>query len=223
MTYTLTRTNRKTCAIYVRDGAVEVHAPHGLPLSEIEGFLAVKSDWIQEKLALSTALLEQRTSFSLTYGDTVRYRGNLYPILARPGKEMGFSQDGFFMPLDLTPEELKSACIQIYRYAAKSVLPQKVQHFAPQMGVSPNSVKITGAKTRWGSCSARGNLCFSWQVMMAGEAEIDYIVVHELAHLKELNHGPRFWALVEAALPAYETCRERLKALQDQLRLENWS
>jgi len=223
MTYKLFRTNRKTCAIYVRDGAVEVHAPRRMPQAEIEGFLAVKSDWIQEKLALSTALFEQRTSFSLTYGDTVRYLGDLYPILAQPGKQVGLSPDGFFMPPDLTPEEIKAACVQIYRRSAKSVLPQKVQRFAEQMDVLPRNVKITSAKTRWGSCSARGNLCFSWQVMMAGEPEVDYIVIHELAHLKELNHGPQFWALVEKFLPEYETCKDRLNALQDQLRLENWT
>jgi len=96
------------------------------------------------------------------------------------------------------------------RARAKIVLPQRVAYFADLMGVAPAQIKITGARTRWGSCSAKGNLNFSWRLMLAGGPEIDYVVVHELAHLREMNHSPRFWAVVEAALPDY---RERKKSL----------
>jgi predicted metal-dependent hydrolase len=96
------------------------------------------------------------------------------------------------------------------RAQAKGILPGRVAYYAGRMGVAPGQIKITGAKTRWGSCSAKGNLNFSWRLMLAGEREIDYVVVHELAHLREMNHSPRFWAVVEAALPDY---RERKKSL----------
>jgi len=96
------------------------------------------------------------------------------------------------------------------RARAKDILPQRVAYFAEQMGVSPAQIKITGAKSRWGSCSSKGNLNFSWRLMLADEREIDYVVVHELAHLREMNHSPRFWAVVEAALPDY---KERKKSL----------
>ena len=96
------------------------------------------------------------------------------------------------------------------RARAIEVLPERVAYFAHLMGVAPAQVKITGARTRWGSCSGKGNLNFSWRLMLAGEAEIDYVVVHELAHLREMNHSPRFWAVVEAVLPDY---RERKKSL----------
>ena len=96
------------------------------------------------------------------------------------------------------------------RAQAKIILPQRVALYAGRMGVSPAQIKITGAKTRWGSCSAKGNLNFSWRLMLADAREIDYVVVHELAHLREMNHSPRFWAVVEAALPDY---RERRKSL----------
>ena len=100
------------------------------------------------------------------------------------------------------------------RAQAKETLPQRVAHFANRMGVSPARVKVTGAKTRWGSCSSQGNLNFSWRLMLADDRAIDYVVVHELAHLREMNHSPRFWAVVEAVLPDYKQRRLRLKQLQ---------
>ena len=103
------------------------------------------------------------------------------------------------------------------RARAKEILPQRAAHFAGQMGVAPAQVKVTGARARWGSCSSKGNLNFSWRLMLAGAPEIDYVVVHELAHLREMNHSPRFWAVVEAALPDYKQRRLRLKQLQAAL------
>ena len=103
------------------------------------------------------------------------------------------------------------------RANAKALLPLRIAYFARQMGVSPARVTVTGARTRWGSCSGKGNLCFSWRLMLAGPEEIDYVVVHELAHLREMNHSPRFWALVEAVLPDHKQRRQRLKQLQAAL------
>ena len=100
------------------------------------------------------------------------------------------------------------------RARAREILPGRVAFYAKQMGVAPARITITGARTRWGSCSGKGNLNFSWRLMLAGEREIDYVVVHELAHLREMNHSPRFWAVVEAVLPDY---RERKKALTARL------
>jgi len=110
--------------------------------------------------------------------------------------------------------EPDSALEASLRAQAKIILPQRVAYFADLMGVAPTQIKITSARTRWGSCSAKGNLNFSWRLMLAGGSEIDYVVVHELAHLREMNHLPRFWAVVEAALPDYKQCRLRLKRMQ---------
>jgi len=111
------------------------------------------------------------------------------------------------------------------RALAKEILPGKVAKYAKLLGVAPARVKISGAKTRWGSCSGGGNLNFSWRLFLAGDATIDYVVVHELAHLLEMNHGPRFWAIVEGVLPAYAAARAELKRLQrkfNEFNEENW-
>ncbi len=97
------------------------------------------------------------------------------------------------------------------RRLAKEVLPRKVEQFAAQMGVRPASVKITSAKTRYGSCSAKNGLCFSLYLMTKPEPCIDYVVVHELAHIRQHNHSAAFYAEIEAVLPDY---REREKLLK---------
>jgi hypothetical protein len=79
------------------------------------------------------------------------------------------------------------------------------------MNVSPARITITGAMTRWGSCSGRGSVNFSWRLMLCDDDVIDYVVVHELAHLREMNHGPHFWAIVEQVLPDYKRRKEKLR------------
>ena len=220
--YTLTRSNRKTLALYVRDGAVEVRAPLGAPKRDIDRFVASKEQWIMNRLAVSAECLAQRESFSLTYGDAVTYRGGPCPIIARTGDRVGFADERFYMPPDLQPEQIKAACVQIYRLLAKRDLTEKVLRYAKQMHVMPTNLRINGATTRWGSCSTRKSLNFSWRLIMADDGVIDYVVVHELAHITEMNHSARFWAIVESVLPDYRERKARLKALQQKLNTEDW-
>ncbi len=91
-----------------------------------------------------------------------------------------------------------------------------------KMGVKFNQVKITGAQTRWGSCSSLGNLNFSWRLLLADEALIDYIVVHELAHLKEMNHQEGFWAIVKDVMPDYQVREAQLKRFRATIDQEGW-
>ena len=94
---------------------------------------------------------------------------------------------------------------------AKEELPPKVAYYAQLMGVQPTGLKITSARTRFGSCSRKNSLCFSWRLMEYPEAAVDYVVVHELAHITHKNHGPRFWALVERYMPDYRARRALLR------------
>lgn len=98
------------------------------------------------------------------------------------------------------------------RKLAKQIIPFKVAHFAKTMGLKYGRITITGAKTRFGSCSSKGNLAFSYRLMMYPEEAIDYVVVHELAHIKELNHSPEFYKVVAKVLPDY---KERIKLLKN--------
>lgn len=101
--------------------------------------------------------------------------------------------------------------IAALRQKARDILPGRVAHYAGRMGVTPTGVKITGAKTRFGSCSAKNSLCFSLYLMAYPDAAIDYVVVHELAHIRHKNHSPAFYAEVARVMPDYRERRKLLK------------
>ena len=98
-----------------------------------------------------------------------------------------------------------------YREQARARISERVAWFARIMGVSYGRITIRAAKTRWGSCSAKGNLNFHWKLILMPEEVLDYVVVHELAHRKQMNHSPAFWAEVEKVLPDYRERRRWLK------------
>ena len=220
--YVLIRSKRKSLALHIRSGALEVRAPLAMPKREVDKFVASKEKWIAGKLAASENQAKSRKNFQLDYGDTILYLGSEYPIEVRLGNIVGFD-NGFFMPPGLSAEEIKSACVQIYRLLAKKDLTARALHYAEHMNVKPMAVKINSAKTRWGSCSTKKNLNFSWRLIMSDGDVVDYVVVHELAHLKEMNHSGKFWAIVESVLPDYTVRKKRLKELTRRLAGEDWS
>lgn len=95
--------------------------------------------------------------------------------------------------------------------AALQVIPQRVAYFAPKVGVTVGRITIRNQKTKWGSCSSKGNLNFNCLLMLAPPEVLDYVVVHELCHRREMNHSPRFWAEVERVLPDYAVRKQWLK------------
>jgi len=106
---------------------------------------------------------------------------------------------------------LPESALAALRAQAKTVLPQRVAFWARRMGVTPTGIKITSARTRFGSCSARNSLCFSLYLMQYPQEAIDYVVVHELAHIRHKDHGPAFYAEVERYLPDYRRCQSLLR------------
>ncbi|MCC8123804.1 MAG: M48 family metallopeptidase [Oscillospiraceae bacterium] len=221
--YNILYSRRKTIAIYVtEDASVEVRAPLGVSKREIDRIVASKQDWIAQQRSLRIAHTAARDAFALHYGDTVLLRGKEYPIEARDEGRIGFDGACFYLPPDLPPEEIKRVVTQIYRDVAKELFTRVAVYYAGKMQVTPLAVKVTGAKTRWGSCSGKGSINFSWRLIMADDDVIDYVVVHELAHIKELNHSARFWAVVASVLPDYKRRKDTLKALQARLAKEDW-
>ena len=110
---------------------------------------------------------------------------------------------------EIKPDNLSAEEIAALKMRAKEILPKKVAYFAEIMGLKPSGVKITSAKKRFGSCSGKNSLCFSYELMLYPDEVIDYVVVHELAHIKHRNHSARFYSLIEKYLPDYKT-RERI-------------
>lgn len=108
-------------------------------------------------------------------------------------------------------QPLSEAEQRLYRDKARDIFEQKVSYYAQMMGVSYGRIAIRDQKTRWGSCSGEGNLNFNWRLIFAPAGVLDYVVVHELAHRKEMNHSPRFWRVVEDTMPEYRKYQKWLK------------
>ena len=112
--------------------------------------------------------------------------------------------------MEAHPEPTAAECEALIA-RAKAELPPKVAHYAAIMGLYPTGITITSARTRFGSCSAKNRICFSWRLMQYPEEAVDYVVVHELAHIAHKNHGPDFHACVAAVLPDHKARRALLK------------
>jgi len=222
ITYTLIRSNRKTLALHIKNGIVEARAPLHLSTKEIDKFVLSKDKWIKSKLSKSIEIKAKRESFKLQYGDKLTYRGNEYPIIAKTGNRAGFENGVFFMPPDLSSYHIKFTCECVYKLLARYDITQKVKHFSKLMNVKPIAIKINSAKTRWGSCSTRKTLNFSWRLIIADDDLIDYVIVHELAHMMQMNHSDKFYDIVEKMMPDYKSREKRLKELQKRLVQEGW-
>ncbi len=220
--YTLARSRRKTLCVYITDDAsVGVRAPLRMPVREIEAFLAAKSAWIEEKLAVRRRLLAEGEASRPDYGAHVLLRGARYPITAGEGP-CGFRDGAFFVPPGLTSKEIARWMADAYRCEARWLILRRADFFAPVLGLKPPEIRISSAKTRWGSCSPSGRLNFSWRLVLARDAAVDYVVVHELCHILRHDHSPQFWALVEAVLPRYREQKAYLRELARELSAQEW-
>ncbi len=122
------------------------------------------------------------------------------------------AQTGHFLLEQRAQPRAEAAFTAWYKAQARALIEERVRRLAAQHGFSYRQVRMTSARTRWGSCSAKGTLCFTWRLVMAPPECIDYVVVHELAHLRVANHSPAFWREVEAILPDYKARRKWLRA-----------
>jgi len=220
--YKIIRSDRKTVSLSVRGGELIVRAPRSTNKRELDRIVAANEKWISGKLAAISIREKKREEFVLGYGSLIPYRGKPYPIEPIPSLRVGFDEKRFYIPQGLPAEQIRQACVQIYRLLAKRDLTNKVLDLAPRVSVMPIAVKINAANGRWGSCSAKKSLNFTWRLIMADDELIDYVVVHELAHIKEMNHSERFWEIVCSVIPDYNERRQRLKDFQKKLASENW-
>ena len=223
MDYNLKRSNRKTLALYITDDAkLEARAPLKMPKSDIDRFIEQKQRWISKHLAAKAEQSEKRSAFCLDYGDFVLFRGKEYPIEARVANRAGFDGECFYMPHGFDSDRIIETVKHIYKLLAKKLLTVKTAEFAAKMSVEPSAVKINSAKTRWGSCSGNNSINYSWRLVLANDDVIDYVVIHELSHIKHHDHSDRFWEDVSTVMPDHKQHRQSLKELQKKLAAEGW-
>jgi len=221
MEYQLIRSRRRTIAICIsRDGSVVVRAPLRTAQNTIERFVFEKRDWIREKSELMKTNNAQRKDFSISQGSVLSLLGETYPVVL--GNKVAFDGTRFLIQNE-GMETLKPKLVQLYQSIARDCIPERVAYFSKSTGWVSAGVRIGSANTSWGSCSGKNKLNFTWKLIMAEPALIDYVVVHELAHTVEHNHSSRFWRLVENVLPDYRERREKLRKLEKNLQKDGWS
>lgn len=205
--------NRKTIALIIEmDGSLTVRAPRHANHKLIGRFIDEKSEWIRihrEKLRnASSPFLRQYQS-----GELFLFLGETYPLALVDRKQPALElAGGCFLLSEQAHSEAAATFANWYRRRAQDIIIPRLQAFAMLSGDQYRSVRITSAATRWGSCSARNSLNFSWRLVMAPQDVIDYVIVHELVHLKIKNHSPGFWQAVNERMPDFQVRREWLKA-----------
>ncbi len=221
--YTVTRAERKTAAIYVHeDGSVEVRCPQNFPAREIEKFVLQNLKTLEKKIAQTKARVLEKEAFFIEPGGKLRFLGVDYPLEQVTVAKIGFDGSRFYIPYEMDAEEIKSSIVEVYKRLAEKWLNRKTQEYAKIMSLNPVHVKVNSAKTRWGSCSGKNSINYSWRLIMADERCVDYVVIHELAHIAEHNHSKKFWAIVEKYMPDYKAQEKGLKEIQKKLAAENW-
>lgn len=207
----LIRSKRRTLALQIdAGGRLIVRAPLHLPRAEIERFVQLRAGWIHKHQQRSR--VEVRPEHVFQPGERFLYLGVEYPfeIVAaqRPALQL---HDGIFQLSHSAQPRAASLFTRWYRSQAREVFAQRAGFHARRVGAQFEKISISSARTRWGSCSNRRTLSFTWRLVMAPLAAVDYVVVHELAHLQHHGHTRAFWQQVEAWLPDWKAQAAWLK------------
>jgi predicted metal-dependent hydrolase len=201
----LIHSRRKTVALIIqRDGSLTVRAPLRMPQAAVLEFVQSHSDWIHRKQAqVKASPPPQEKSF--TAGESFLYLGKEYPLtlVASQRPSLVFSASRFRLARSALPKA-RQTFIRWYRLQAHSLISARVESLAKEHKFSWKKIRISSARTRWGSCSSAGTLSFTWRLVLAPPEVIDYVVVHELVHTQVRNHSSKFWRRVADIMPAYK-------------------
>lgn len=211
---------RKTLSLCVySDNRVVVAAPEGVSKREITCFVERKSDWVRKRLTLNRERQEKRLAREFVSGERLFYLGAEQTLEICEGERAGvFLEEGRIL-VRLGPEIsgvsrapfVRRVLMTWYGQMAQRKISERVRYYMRIIGVTPRSVRIKVLRSRWGSCSAKGCVNFAWNIIMAPEPVLDYLVVHELCHMVHLDHSAEYWNLVGSVIPDH---RERRKWLR---------
>ncbi|MEW6515194.1 MAG: SprT family zinc-dependent metalloprotease [Pseudomonadota bacterium] len=211
--YTLRR-DRRRLAMRIDERGLAVGAPRNVPLAEIEAFLRSHGDWVLEKLDEHAGKAARR-HLTIHDGACLPVLGAEVRVRVTSGGNRGYWHDGG------SGGELWLAArpaADLSLLARRALQRRALEHFRPrlidmagQIGRAVPPLGLSSARTRWGSCSARSGIRLNWRLIHLPPATIDYVIAHEVAHLVEMNHGARFWRLVERIYPDWRAARAALK------------
>ena len=233
--YEFKRGKRRTIGFSVGPDGLSVSAPKWVPLYEIDKAVLEKSGWIIKKLEETRARHHRLESARIEWkdGTTLPFLGEQVIVVLDPrhafggvGAELKSSTDAgntstlpgvthltlhVGLPHTATPDQIKDAVQAWLMRQAKRLFTERLNHFAPTLNVQWRKLSLSSAGTRWGSASADGSIRLNWRLIHFRQSVIDYVVVHELSHLRVMDHSPRFWDTVRAVVPDYALLRSKLK------------
>ena len=212
--YLLRRSTRRSIGLTIDHNGLRVAAPLRATLGEIEQLLRKHAHWVLEKLA---ARRERPAPLSLAVedGGHIFVLGEALTVKVSPAARFRWQIADACLHLHVPATASNAAALEAaLRAHARPIFAQRLAHYAAQLGVPPPPLRLSSARTRWGSCNHRGGISLNWRLILQTPAALDYVVCHELAHLKEMNHSPRFWAIVEQLYPDWRTQRKALLAVR---------
>jgi hypothetical protein len=204
-----------------RESGLTVVVPRKYTPRQVEDILLQKSRWILRHLNGGKPLQMPLFKPAPGHGDSLPYLGKTIElsVAAEAGKHTTARYTDGRLLIALTSGVNTAPVLEAwYRMQARRVFTQKADTFKAVMGLSYNSILIRGQKTRWGSCSAGGNITLNWKLLMAPPEIVDYVIIHELAHRKHMNHSKKFWQFVERYCPRWKECRKWLVKHEGQLK-----
>jgi predicted metal-dependent hydrolase len=222
--YELLRSRRRTMTFSVSLAGLSVRAPFGMPQHAIEAAVQEKGLWIVRKLGgmqqreerIAALKMDWQNGAELAYlGGTLQVRVDPQAakhVLTRPDEAENKSVLSLALPVTASDKKISDATKKWIAQQATQHYTARMNHYAGLLGVTWRTLNLTNANTRWGSAKADGSIRLHWRLMQFSPDVIDYVVAHELSHLHELNHSPRFWATVASVLPEYEARQKQLKA-----------
>src|SRR4051812_18094752 len=222
--YSLKRSARRSIGFAIDSTGLTITAPRWVTLADIETAITEKQRWIFAKLIEWQTRVEQRALPKVDWKDgaQVPYLGQPVRVkLGSPQGTLAFSvADAALqlpLPLQADPQQIKDRVQGWLQGEAKRLFGERLAIYAEKLGVNYRTYALSSAATRWGSCSSDGKIRLNWRLIHFPLSIIDYVVAHELAHLREMNHSPRFWQTVESIFPEFREARQTLKSHPPEL------
>jgi len=209
----LIRSKRRTFSLELNPkGLLTVRAPLRASVNEIKKIIIEKQEWIKRKKKEISQRVAQKKKRVYQTGEKFECLGKEYTLKLKENHKFAFSTEGNILIMNSRYHNAaKNMLIFWYKNQAYKYITKKAQYYSEILKLKYNRINITGAITRWGSCSNNKNLNFSWRLVLAPRQVVDYVIVHELVHLFELNHSRKFWNRVSQIMPNYKIYETWLK------------
>lgn len=220
--YTITRSNRRTIGISVSlKHGVRISAPKRISDKQIAEVVNEKADWILNKLSYLESIKSEVPKINFTDGEKFSVLGKEYTLkinVSPPMSSSSVTLSDNLIIVNLTEDNacnlsdsVRKHLIDWYKNYAKVIVAQRIEHFSKLMNVVPRNLVIKELKSIWGSCTPKNTININWKIIMAPLEIVDYLVVHELTHIKIKNHSKQFWQMAESIYPNVKTCSKWLK------------